>query len=809
MRVPSNAVPILAAATVAFTALAIADSSPFDLTGPSIDVTVTRAGRTLPIARVPNLRAARRALAASGSASRRGGPLPVHRRIPAWFHQSSAGRLVHSRGDLAEEFGKRAWRSPCPKTHSRCCSFLRPRPSAISAPFAPPCRARPGAFVRASQDLNQASLDRTRLDAYLAAVRATAENDPAEFKKRTTLLARSLGIKLDDQCFDKATEQQAPCLMKGTDQLVLDDSHAESMVAALTTGHGPDLIGELSYTPEAHFGYYSPYVGAFMDVARLLDSLRTAEYQYIPALALPHKDEFDLKLNSPPSFHKPKSVLVTALPAVKAPEFPPVRPVDLKQVACFDKSSALVPAEGAPLVFSTSFGHGLALHIQSASGKTFDLPARADAARGGFVVDMHAFTVPATDVTGTLHGQWGFDSWTGPAFRLHPASSGKWVIPAPEQNALIVGRDDTIHIESPDAVCVDDVTVQDQRGEKIAATWTRTKTDRLELKIPLKDAKPGPLTVLLKQDDTAKPEELHLHSYAEAGHLDRFIVDSGEREGRLLGSHLDDVASVNLRGIRFVPDDAVRDGQKNELVMSAKDGTSALSPGEDPVAQVSLKDGRTLNLPATVGPPEPKVTLISSSVRPDPSASRNSAAIHLGSPNELPQDAKLAFFLKSDVPGVFPRTEKIEVAGPDESFHVLLSVADGSLVLQDSHTVMALLDPRKSFGASAFGPLRFRAVGDEDSHGEWQPLTALVRVPTLTDVRCPASAESQCRLSGTDLFLIGSVSADPQFANAVSVPEGFADSTLAVPRPVGTLLYIELRDDPSVISTAILPVLPE
>jgi hypothetical protein len=45
--------------------------------------------------------------------------------------------------------------------------------------------------------------------------------------------------------------------------------------------------------------------------------------------------------------------------------------------------------------------------------------------------------------------------------------------------------------------------------------------------------------------------------------------------------------------------------------------------------------------------------------------------------------------------------------------------------------------------------------------------------------------------------------------HAVYVPEGFADSTLSVPRPDGTLLYIKLRDDPSVISTATLPVLPE
>ena len=204
------------------------------------------------------------------------------------------------------------------------------------------------------------------------------------------------------------------------------------------------------------------------------------------------------------------------------------------------------------------------------------------------------------------------------------------------------------------------------------------------------------------------------------------------------------------------------------------------------MAKVSLKDGRVLSLAATVGPPAPKVTLISRSVRPGQSAASSakpSAAIHLASAEELPQNASLAFFLKSEVPEAFPRTEKIEVAGPDDSFHVLLSVADGNLILQDARTVMAVLDSAKSFGPSAFGPLRFRPVGAPGSWGEWQPLATLVRLPSLTYVRCPDSPDRQCTLSGTDLFLIHSVSADSQFLHAVSVPEGFADSTLSVPRP--------------------------
>jgi hypothetical protein len=41
------------------------------------------------------------------------------------------------------------------------------------------------------------------------------------------------------------------------------------------------------------------------------------------------------------------------------------------------------------------------------------------------------------------------------------------------------------------------------------------------------------------------------------------------------------------------------------------------------------------------------------------------------------------------------------------------------------------------------------------------------------------------------------------------VPVGFAGSTLGVPRPNGTLLYIKLRDDPATVSSVVLPVLPE
>jgi hypothetical protein len=197
--------------------------------------------------------------------------------------------------------------------------------------------------------------------------------------------------------------------------------------------------------------------------------------------------------------------------------------------------------------------------------------------------------------------------------------------------------------------------------------------------------------------------------------------------------------------------------------------------------------------------------LISKSVQPGSTRS----SVRLKDQDELPQDGRLSFFLKTEVPDSFPRTEKIEVSGLDDSFHVLLSVGDGNLILQNSETALAILDPLKSFGPSAFGPLRFRPVDTDRESGDWQPLANLVRIPTLKELRCPDSPDKQCRLIGSNLFLIDSVASDPQFTHSISVPVGFAETTLSVPRPNGTLLYIKLRDDPAAVDSLVLPVLPD
>ena len=95
-------------------------------------------------------------------------------------------------------------------------------------------RGRPGSFVRAAQDLQAASWERMRLEAYLDDVKVTSQFDPQALKKRTEMAARSLGIKVNESCFDKPAEEQASCLSQNSEGMVLDDANAQSLVNQLT-----------------------------------------------------------------------------------------------------------------------------------------------------------------------------------------------------------------------------------------------------------------------------------------------------------------------------------------------------------------------------------------------------------------------------------------------------------------------------------------------------------------------------------------------------------------------------------------------
>src|SRR6202142_3479497 len=340
-RVPKirtkNCVLLLMA--IAFTSGAAAAPAPFDLAGPTLEFNVTRAGTTLPASQVPNLAAGDRLWIKAD--------LPETQSVE---YLMVVAFLSGSTNPPPEKwfFACKIWSKKCgsdgltvtvPQGAQQVLLFLAPHTGGDLRTLIGAVRGRPGAFVRTSQDLNQAALDRSRLERFLAAVHILNEGDPSKLKEAAPLLARSLAIKVEDKCLDRLPELQAPCLMAGQESLILNDGHSTSIVEALTSGPEGDLAMQASFTPQLGYGYYSPYIASVMDIARIFDSFRTAQYQYIPALGTLHGDKLALTLNTPPSFHNPKSVLVPALPAVERSQLPPMHPVDAKELLCATKST--------------------------------------------------------------------------------------------------------------------------------------------------------------------------------------------------------------------------------------------------------------------------------------------------------------------------------------------------------------------------------------------------------------------------------------------------------------------------------------
>jgi hypothetical protein len=777
----------------------------FDLSGPKVDVRVKRGEVTLPIGETPNL-------------------LPGDR---LWIHpdfpESQSARYVlivaFLRGAIdrpPEEWFTRVetWTREAreegvlvtvPVGAQQALLFLAPETGGDFSTLRAAVRDRPGVFVRANQDLLAASWDRMRLDAYLAEVKETSQTDPGLLKERAEKAARSLGIRLDQQCFDKPSEQQAPCLVQHTDALVLDDTNAQSRVAQLTSGSNVDLMNQLSYSSMARAGAYSPYVGAIVDTARILASLRTAHFQYIPALALPAKDTLNLRLNVPPSFRDPKSVVVVALPPVGAVKPPPLHPVNPVESFCAQKPGLVLPAEGAPLVFATQLAYGLTLRIETKGGPV-DLPVKADPSQGGLVLAHPAPPLPTGELTAVVRGKWGFDDWDGPRFHLRAALPGKWTVAAADQSALVVGREDTLHIEGENSLCVDRIEEQMGAIGPLKLAWKSPKTELLEVAVPMKDAAPGPVNLEIFQFGLEKPDQLPLKAYAEAAALDRLSLSAGDAEALLKGNRLDEVATVSLDGITWSPTAFSRIQDFDQLVLKASSSTAALEPGKPSFASVQLQDGRLLRVPVTVEPPRPQVTLLSKGVQEDISAVPS--PVHLGSPDDLPVERRLVFFLRSSVPAHFPRDEKVEVAAGDGSFHTVLSLADGSLMLEDAKTAQGVVEPLARFGSSAFGPLRARTLSADGVAGDWLALGTLVRLPGFKELRCPRAVAKPCTLTGTNLFLAASIAATPDFDNAADVPLEFTGIQLSVPHPASGVLYLKLRDDPETVQTLTLPLMP-
>ena len=784
--------------------LAQAPGPSFDLVGPKVDVHVKRGDVTLPIGQVPNLLP--------------GDRLWIHPDLPATQSARYVLVVAFLRGitnppptgwftrveTWTKEMREEGVFVTVPAEAQQAVLFLAPETGGDFSTLRNTVRGRPGVFVRATQDLQSASLDRMRLDAYLAEVKVTSQTDLKSLKDRAERAARSLGIRLDQQCFDKPTDQQAPCLVQHTDGLVMmDDSNAPNRVAQLTSGSTGDLMNQLAYSPIVGAGAFSPYIGAIVDTARILASLHTAHYQYIPALALPGNDTLNLRLNTAPSFRDPKSVVVVALPPIGPAKTPPLHPSNPGEQFCAQKPGLVLPAEGAPIVHATQMAYNLNLHIESKSG-AIDVPVKADPSQGGLVVTGQVPSLPASELTGVIRGKWGFDDWEGPRFRLRSAGAGRWVVAPGDQSALVVGRDDLLRIEGDSTLCVESVRAQSPGGSPQEISWKTPKPETLELTVPLKDAAPGPVTLEIKQFGVENPDKVTLTAYSEAASLERLTLSSGDAQAVLTGTRLDEVAKASINDVVWTPAALTRVQDTDRLELTTSSPTSRLEPGKRYSAKVELRDGRALKAPVTVEQPRPEVALLSKGTQDE--ASADPSPVRLGSSDDLPVERRLVFFLKSKKPASFPRDQKIEVAAVDDSFRTELSLSDGTLMLEDASTALGVVEPLNRFGSSAFGPVHARAVTADGVKGEWMPLGTLVRLPGFKELHCPRAVSKPCTLTGTNLFLATSIGSTPEFDFATDVPPDFTGTQLSVPRPVNGVLYLRLRDDPETVQTLALAV---
>ncbi|MBS1822309.1 MAG: hypothetical protein JST61_10095 [Acidobacteria bacterium] len=798
-----------------------ADSGRFDLVGPRIDVRVTRGDRTLPIASVPNLQAGDRLWLFADLPRTQS----VHYLLVAVFLRGTTNPPPDSWFTKIETWNKKVREEgvtiTVPEEAQQAILFLAPETGGDFSTLKSAVQGRPGIFVRASQDLSEAGFEQARIEKYLDSIRQAPPGDPKALLEHSTFLARTLNLKPNQECFTKPVDQQYNCLTQTGTQTLLNDGHGQTVASMLSSGDTSAFIGAAANTSLMGGGLYSAYVGAIVDLVRLTNNLHTAQYQYIPAIAFPRVEQLNLRLNTPPSFHNPKSVIVIGLPSIQKAVPPPLRAAESRHVTCLLEPTVVLPVEGAPLVFSTAFAHDMYLHVTGGSPRA-DIPLVADAYKGGLVMaPAHerkplllpeaAAAVPVkgdqgtakeptdpdaprTAVTGTIIGYWGFDPFIGPTLPLQDVPGMGWRLSS--DGVLIAGRENHLNLSSSGTACIDAITLERPNGRQVDVRWKQSdKPSTVDVSLSLKSVDPGAIHLNVRQFGDPETASVTAQTFSEPSQLASLSLHAGDTKAILTGTSLDQVRQITLDSLVFTPSGSPVAVPRSETVQTlpvslpANTAAPNLKPGERLTAKVVLHDGRTLPVPVNVTSSRLEVALLNKSAN-QPTGS----SIHLANADDLPITQRLTFSLRSKAP--FPRNAQVEIADEDETMQTTLSVAAGSLVLQNSHTVLGTFDPLKAFGTSAFGPVRLRALGPDGTPGDWIPLATLVRLPTLDTLRCPYDPAAACTLTGSNLYLVDALSTTSDFGTPVDVPEGFVGNTVSMPRPPKSGFYLKLRDEP-------------
>ncbi|SFP35391.1 hypothetical protein [Sphingomonas rubra] len=787
---PRPSARLLALALLFSMAPARAQQNGFDLAGPGLSIAVRRGPAQLPLAAVPSLHG--------------GDRLIVRADMPA----DNAGRylviVAFLRGATAPPpkdwfFHAEPWRNKknvldiaVPEGAEQAVLLLAPDAGGGFDAVREAVRGRPGIFVRAAQDLYQASLDRARLDTFVNGIARISDTEPERLATVAPVLAQSLRIKLNGECLLRQRALQAACLTQNRDSLLLQAQRGATFAETLT-GTPVDLAYRVAATREGGAGYYSPYIGLARDLARLFGAFRSAQYQYVPALALADGGRVRLQLNTAPSFQNPRSVLVAPLPPIGTAVPPAWQPAAAKPV-CLGRNDAVMPLDDASLLFSTDYAHDLTLRVTSADATVTDLPVVRDVERGGIRLAMDGAPAIPGRVTGAvLRGRWGFDPFVGPRLPVQFDAQPRWT-PQPN-DAVVVGRDSSLVLRGGAPACVTHIALRTRDGTERTLAWKAISAEAIETTLPLARVSPGPLELIVGHHGVPRPTTITLTGRVEASRLDGFTIHAGDRTGLLTGSRLDQVTSLDFGGRRFAAGAVTRgdDGDRLEMTADAAPGASS-GAGE---AKVRMRDGRVATVAATLTPHRPRLTVIGRSVEYAPPA----GSLPIVLPDGLaPAGATLTFSLRVEG-GVAP-DDQVEIAAVDGDGAARLTVASGRLQRVGADIAVASIAPAALLGPAATGALRIR-LWRGGTASDWQPLTRVVRLPSLRGIDCAGTQE--CTLSGRDLFVIAAIGDTADLARAVTLPAGFVGTSITLPAPTDRTIFLRLHDAPDTTVRVDLP----
>ena len=173
---------------VSLTTTLRADNARFDLEGPKIDIRITRGSATLPIAQVPNLQPGDKLWVKADLPASQSN----HLLLIVAFLRGTTNEPPDSWFTKIETWDKRTIEGTTitvPAEAQQAILFVAPETGGDFNTLRSAVKGRPGLFIRADADLNEASFEQQRIDRYLAAMKDVPTTDEKAITEHSAKLA--------------------------------------------------------------------------------------------------------------------------------------------------------------------------------------------------------------------------------------------------------------------------------------------------------------------------------------------------------------------------------------------------------------------------------------------------------------------------------------------------------------------------------------------------------------------------------------------------------------------------------------------